>query len=547
MRCTSPASVAVAAGLSLAACLARAGIFDDPKNLKVLPKDISAQALRQTMRGFAFDLGVGCESCHVGEAGAPIETFDFAADDKRMKLAARLMLRMVADINDRQLSKLDRDDGEAVRVQCGTCHRGQSKPVTMAEALEKAYREGGSVAAVAHYRALKSDFFGAGGFDFTERPRLEFARTLAAKKDVDGAIGFLRELKAEYGAGFQTDLTLADLHLAAGDREAALAHFRSAHAAAPTAHQPLIGQRIAGVTGVGAGDAVTVIESSVLTPDGIRLYYRVAGSGAQTIIAPFALYHGAALDRLARNRRIVTYDPRGRGRSDAVPLERLSLDFLLNDLDTVRQAVGADKVTLLGWSGGGMEGFAYALRHPGRVERIIQLAPVAARFDPYGMQMMEDRARRTDPAAAESLRARIAGGEFAGDTAAQCRERARISNPAMLADPAHPPAVPDVCVHRNEHDDLIGPYFGRLFEFIDAYDYRERLAEVTVPRLVIHGAADNTPLAGNREWVAGQPNARILVIEGAGHWPHYERPEETLAAIEMFLDGRWPAGAQAVP
>ena len=44
------------------------------------------------------------------------------------------------------------------------------------------------------------------------------------------------------------------------------------------------------------------------------------------------------------------------------------------------------------------------------------------------------------------------------------------------------------------------------------------MAAVTVPRLVIHGARDNTPLAGNREWVAGQANVRLLVIEGAGHW-----------------------------
>ncbi|HEU0224715.1 MAG TPA: alpha/beta hydrolase [Steroidobacteraceae bacterium] len=296
-----------------------------------------------------------------------------------------------------------------------------------------------------------------------------------------------------------------------------------------------------------AGPHVEVMESSVTTGDGVRLYYRVAGSGTQTIIAPFALYHGTALDRLAKGRRIVTFDPRGRGASDPVSPEDLSLDHLLDDLDAVRRAVGAEKVTLLGWSGGGMEGFAYALRHPGRVERIIQLAPVAARFDPYGRQMMDDRGRRTDAAAIEEFRARVGRGEFAGDSAGQCRARTRITDPATFADPARMPEVPDVCVHRNEHDDLLGPYFGKLFEFIDGYDYRARLAEVAVPRLVIHGAADNTPLEGNREWVAGQPNARILVIEGAGHWPHYEKPDETLAAIETFLAGDWPAGAQAVP
>ena len=64
---------------------------------------------------------------------------------------------------------------------------------------------------------------------------------------------------------------------------------------------------------------------------------------------------------------------------------------------------------------------------------------------------------------------------------------------------------------------------------------------------MIHGARDNTPLAGNREWVAGQANARLLVIEGAGHWPHYEQPDVTLRAIDAFLSGTWPPGAIAVP
>lgn len=63
---------------------------------------------------------------------------------------------------------------------------------------------------------------------------------------------------------------------------------------------------------------------------------------------------------------------------------------------------------------------------------------------------------------------------------------------------------------------------------IEGFDWTDSLARVAkVPRLVIHGARDNTPLAGNREWVAHQPNARLLVVEGAGHWPHYERPDVT--------------------
>jgi len=45
--------------------------------------------------------------------------------------------------------------------------------------------------------------------------------------------------------------------------------------------------------------------------------------------------------------------------------------------------------------------------------------------------------------------------------------------------------------------------------------------------------------------VTGQANARLLVIPGAGHWPHYEQPDLTLRAIDQFLRESWPDGVEA--
>lgn len=291
----------------------------------------------------------------------------------------------------------------------------------------------------------------------------------------------------------------------------------------------------------------TVSEHTVETDDGITLYYRIAGEGDDTVMVPFALYHGQRLDSLAKGRRIVTYDPRGRGASDAAPLDTVTLDYMYRDFDTVRNAVGAEKVAIIGWSGGGMEMFVYAMRNPDRVTRLIQLAPIAARFDPYGPMFMEDRDRRTDQAARQAFRERVAAGEFDGDPEAHCRAVELITNPPLFADPDNLPETPDVCQFSNEHPDNIGAYFGKLFESIIGYDWRESLDEVSIPRLIIHGQQDNIPLEGNEEWVRGQAHARLLVIEGAGHWPHYEQPEETLKAMDAFLDGEWPEAAVEIP
>jgi pimeloyl-ACP methyl ester carboxylesterase len=203
---------------------------------------------------------------------------------------------------------------------------------------------------------------------------------------------------------------------------------------------------------------VPVAEGFATTPDGVRLYYRIAGTGEQVAMAPFALYHGTALDRLARDRRIVTYDPRGRGKSQAVAPDKVSLDLLLIDLETVRAAVGARKIALIGWSGAGMETFVYTLRNPGRVSRLVQLAPVGPRLAPYGEQMLADRQKRTDVTAQAALREQRKTGDFKNDPASECRADAAVTLPPLFFDRSKVRLIPDVCVYPNEYPDALGFY-----------------------------------------------------------------------------------------
>ena len=297
-----------------------------------------------------------------------------------------------------------------------------------------------------------------------------------------------------------------------------------------------------------APDELQILEDYAVTSDGVKLYYRAIGAGDDVVIAPNAMYHGEALDPLASpSRRIITFDQRGRGRSDAVETDKVSLDHLLMDFDTIRQVAGADSVAIIGWSGTGMEAFVYGLRNPGRVERLVQLAPVAARIDPYGTMMFEDRDRRTNQEARDDYRRRVEAGEYEGAPVEQCQAFQAVTLPPTFSDPASASLAPDVCGMPNERPGATDEYFAKLFESIAGYDWRDELAETSFPRLVVHGADDNIPLAGNEEWVDGHDNARIIVIEDAGHWPHYEQPEETLSAIRTFLDGDWPPEARAIP
>ena len=102
-----------------------------PKNLQVLPKEMTGQQVQQVMQSFTRGLGVMCDHCHVSRE-------DRASDDKPPKLVARKMLAMMLAINKDFL----KDVGEPLpapaqpsplppmKVTCYTCHRGALKPLT---------------------------------------------------------------------------------------------------------------------------------------------------------------------------------------------------------------------------------------------------------------------------------------------------------------------------------------------------------------------------------------------------------------------------------
>ena len=69
---------------------------DSLLNTQVIPRSTPVIQVVGQMRNITFALGVRCQFCHIGEEGKPLEQFDFASDQKRNKLVARQMMRMVA-------------------------------------------------------------------------------------------------------------------------------------------------------------------------------------------------------------------------------------------------------------------------------------------------------------------------------------------------------------------------------------------------------------------------------------------------------------------
>ena len=122
-------AVFAVAGLALGASTTlRAQVPEKFTNLQVLPKTTTRAEILPVMKGFALNLGVRCEHCHVGE-GNDLSKFDFAADAKPAKSIARRMLKMVTTLNETVAGIGEPAPAGTAKITCFTCHRGAVKPL----------------------------------------------------------------------------------------------------------------------------------------------------------------------------------------------------------------------------------------------------------------------------------------------------------------------------------------------------------------------------------------------------------------------------------
>lgn len=116
------------------------------------------------------------------------------------------------------------------------------------------------------------------------------------------------------------------------------------------------------------------------TPDGVRLAYATVGEGAALVKTANWLSHLEFdlrspvwrhwYEELSRDHLFVRYDERGCGLSDWDTADN-SFDEGVRDLETVVDAAGVDRFSLLGISQGSPVAIAYAVRHPDRVSHLV--------------------------------------------------------------------------------------------------------------------------------------------------------------------------------
>lgn len=248
---------------------------------------------------------------------------------------------------------------------------------------------------------------------------------------------------------------------------------------------------------------------------GISMFYSVYGKGKGS---PILLIHGGMsssdvwsfeVPTLAQNHEVIVADSRGQGRSTHglawVTYHRMAEDYV-----ALLAQLKVDKVTLVGWSDGGIIGIDIAIHHPQMLTRLFAQAP---NVTPDGLTRIPEI---DPPPLSENL---SPSGSYEAEP-----ELEKARNRQMARERV----------------------FRRLWATEPNYSDAD-LARIHVPTAIVIGDHDPVIRPEHIAHIAHAiPGARLVVLKDVGHPAHSQDPKQYLKAILDFM-GEPPAATTAAP
>ena len=221
------------------------------------------------------------------------------------------------------------------------------------------------------------------------------------------------------------------------------------------------------------------------------------------------------MSALAGRYRVLRYDTRGHGRSEAVPGD-YTLEQLADDAAALMDHLGIARATWVGFSMGGMIGQVFALRHARRLQALV-LADTTSEHHATPRSLWDERIRVAREQGLEPLVQPAIGRWFTPVF--------RDTQPEIVA----PVAAMIASTSVNG--------WAGCCAAIATVHTTPRLHEITCPALVLVGEHDiGTPLSSALTLQRGLPHAVLAVIADAAHMTCIEQPAQFNRALRMFLD-----------
>jgi pimeloyl-ACP methyl ester carboxylesterase len=244
---------------------------------------------------------------------------------------------------------------------------------------------------------------------------------------------------------------------------------------------------------------------------------------------------------LARWFRVVTFDPRGAGRSDR-PSTGYRYEDHLADAAAVMQAAGVARASLVAGSDGANVAALFAARRPNQVERVVLIAP-AIRVMPAGSPEDNDDDFWIERASYEGWE-RWSAPYWRQDWPSF----ARWFLEAAFIEPDSEAVIDAVLTIALEADpEILIQQHREQHRALDSLAATAILGTIASPTLVLHGELDRSvALAVANAVAAAIPGAAMAVVVGGGHRPDIRSPELINPLLVDFLRGGQPTARPGI-
>jgi pimeloyl-ACP methyl ester carboxylesterase len=276
---------------------------------------------------------------------------------------------------------------------------------------------------------------------------------------------------------------------------------------------------------------------------GLTLHHTYGGLGR-----PIVFIHGLGssgyiewrfnLERFARTNRVFAPDLPGYGRSDKPAAARYGIPYFARTIDRYLASRRIQDATIVGTSMGGRIALEVALEYPDRVGRLVivnSLGLGRPKIQPYYPMMLVPRVGET------LLRGMKHGLRWAPSPVIR-RFAARFIGARGNLEKTMSDAYLDDLREMYAADGYQDAYLATVRSiasprsYLGDLDVTRRLDRIKAPVLIIWGADDPLfPVAQARRAHSLLPGSKLAVIEGAGHTPQAEKPEEFNRHLAAFL------------
>lgn len=286
-------------------------------------------------------------------------------------------------------------------------------------------------------------------------------------------------------------------------------------------------------------------EGFIPVEDGYRVWYRSVGGGGEQESLPLLVLHGGPgaphdyLDNLAAlasdTRRVIFYDQLGCGRSDKPDedtIRQWGAQRFVDELATVRRALGLERVHILGQSWGGMLAIEYALTQPSGLVSLILSNTTPS------IPLWVAEANRLRAELPPEVNATLLRHEEAGTTDSAEYQEAMAVFYARHVVRVNP--MPDFVQRAFDNMSAVyyimnGPSEFHVIGAIKDWDRSDRLSEIHVPTLIISGEYDESTPTINEVLHKGIAGSEWVLLENCSHLSHVEEPERYMQLVQNFL------------